>query len=645
MNTARRWYIHLVCAISLQSVTWAVIALLRNLLAGGRGTTGFIAFQISVIIIALPLFIVHWLWAQRLAERDINEREASLRGLYLYGMAGGFLGAGIANAYSLFANLFWLAIGKPKFDYYEPLENPLYYLLALLVLGALFHYQQRVLAEDAKVSPETGVSATIRRLYMFVFSAWGLTMTALAIIHLLRWIMYQFGLGMSIGFGTAYMTDEVARLLVGAPLWLFFWRQAQTRFHEPSEEERESALRKFYLYASVFISVLTVVTNATIILASFFRRLLGLESMGDIREPLPLILGMGLVWAYHAHVLRGEASREGEAPRQAGIRRLYRYLVAAVGLAAFLVGLSGDLSVLIRSLSQFFSDTLREQLAWFTAALIAGLPVWLVPWRQAQVDSLQTTPAGADERRSAVRKYYLYFYLLVATLAVLSSAVYVLYRLLSLALGERPEADLGSNLGQALAYALVGIGVWLYHGSAIREDGLASRRDETARMEKVRAVFIGLGGDEIGQALVVRLQKELPGFTPHMISLPLEGETAAASLIKIGEADLIVGQWPVAVAGGAGGTVSPEVAQAVVFSPGHKLLIPSQVDGWDWAGVERLNAESALTQTARAIKQFMEGEEIKPQRPMTVGGVIGTIIGVLLLLVLLVIPVLSYFLD
>jgi hypothetical protein len=643
MNTARRWYILLVCAISLQAATWAVIALLRNLLAGGGGSTGFLAFQIAVIVIALPLFLVHWLWAQRLAERDLAERESSLRRFYLYGMAAGFLGAGIANTYSLVASLLGQAVGASISDYSNsyrtPVETILYHLLALLVLGALFYYQQRVLTEDAKVSPETGASATIRRLYVFLFSAWGLTMTTLAIIHLLRWITYQFGRGDLIGQGIETLTVETARLLVGALVWLFFWRQSQKLFHRPGQEERASALRKFYLYASVFVAVLGAVSNATIILAAFFRRMLGLESLGDIREPLPTIIGMSLLWAYHAYVLRGEADRAGEAPRQAGIRRLYLYLVAAVGLAAFLVGFSGDLSVLIRSFSQTFSNSLREQLAWFTAALIAGLPVWIIPWRQAQLGAEALTPAGADERRSSVRKNYLYFFLFVATIAVLSGAVYILYRILSLALGDPGQGDLLTGIGQAIAYALVGVGVWLYHGAVLRNDGQANRQEQSARLEKMRLVFIGMDA-QFGKSLFERVQRELPGLTPELIPLPLEKETEAAALEKIRTAGLIVAPWPIIIASEA---VRAQVAQAVVDSPARKILVPAQVEGWDWAGVDALDAESALTQTARAVKQFMEGEEIKPHRPMSAGSVIGIVIGVLLLLILFAGPVISYF--
>jgi hypothetical protein len=647
MNTARRWYIYLVCAISLQAATWSVIALLRNLLAGGGGSIGFIAFQIAVIVIALPIFLVHWLWAQRLAEREAGEREASLRRLYLYGMLGGFLGAIIANTYTLVSYLFWLAVGRPgynsSYSYSTPFEDIPYSLVAIIVLGMLWLYQQRAVAADAKAAPETGASATIRRFYYFVFSAWGLTMTSLAIIHILRWIMYQFGTGVSVGQDIGYLTDEVTRLIVGAPLWLVFWRQAQSLFSGPSAEESASALRKFYLYASVFVAVMSAVTNATLLLAGFFRGILGLESMGDFRDPLPIIVGMAGLWAYHAYILRRESDQAGEAPRQGGIRRLYLYLVAGIGLAAFLVGLSGDLSVLIRSFSEYFSDTLREQLAWFTAALIAGLPVWLLPWRQAQLGAVATTPAGAEERRSTVRKNYLYIYLFIATLTVLSSAVYILYRLLSLALGERGDSNLASGLGQAIAYALVGVGVWLYHGATLREDGQANRREQATRLEKVRVALVNFGDVRFGQSLLERLQKEIPGLTPDLVSLPVDGEARDAAVANLGAAGLIVGPWPIAVHGGAGGQVSAEVAGAVVASPARKILIPAHFEGWDWAGVESPNAEAALTQTTRAVKQFIEGEEIKPQHPMSAGGVIGVIVGVILLLIFLV-NVLSYFL-
>lgn len=647
MNTARRWYIYLVCAISLQSVAWAVIALLRNLLAGGGGQVAAIAFEIAAIIITLPLFLVHWLWAQRLADREINEREASLRGMYHYGMMVGFLGPVIANTYTLLADLLWIMAGTPGLDTSynsgpSTFQDMLYNLIAVIVCALLWFYQKRVVSDDLKAASESDGFASMRRLHMFVFSAWGVSMMTMAVIHIIRWVMYKFG-GNAIpsGWGLGYLTDEVTRLIVGVPLWLIFWRQAQSLFNGSNEGERESALRKFYLYTTVFVAALSAVTNATGILAGLFRRVLSLPSEGDIRTPLPLIVGMALLWLYHAIVLKDDAARSAESAKQGGIRRLYLYLIAGVGLAAFLVGLSGDLSVLIRLFSQQFVDSLRESLAWFTAALIAGLPVWLLPWRQAQNEAVALTPEGVEARRSTARKIYLYFYLFLATMTVLSSAVYILYRLLSLMLGERGEGNLVTGIAQAIAYSIVGVFVWLYHGSSLRGDGDSNRRELAQRLKDIRIAIVDTGETNFGQALFNRLRQEEPGLNFDLFAaLSNDDEARRAITAKLGEAGVIVGPWSIVV---EGDRVHSEITRAVVNSKARKILIPMHVDGWDWAGIDVWNMEALLQQTVRAVRQWAGGEEIKAVRPMTIGGIIGTVVGVLLLLILIAIPILIYF--
>lgn len=654
MNTARRWYMYLVCAISLQSGVWAVIALLRNLLAGGKGTIAFIAFQIAVIVIAVPIFLIHWLWAQRLADRDVSEREASLRRIYLYGMLAGFLGPIIANAYDMIAWLLWIAVGKPGLDspnsYWDspsPTQSILQNLIAIIVLTLLWFYQKQVISADAKTAPEVEDSAATRRLYMFVFSAWGLTMTTLGIVHVIRWIMFQFGGSASVieGWGLGVLTDEVARLIVGVPLWLIFWRQAQSLFHGPSEAEHESALRKFYLYAAVFVGVLSAVTNATIILAGFFRRILSLPSQGDIRTPLPLVLGMILLWAFHAYILRNDEAATSESPRQAEIRRQYLYLVALIGLAAFLVGFSGDISVLIRSTSQSFLAALKEQLAWFTAALIAGLPVWLLPWRQAQLNATAMTPAGADERRSTIRKNYLYFFIFIATMAVLSSAVYILYRLLALALGEPGRGNLLSGLGQAIAYAVVGIGVWLYHGSVLRGDGETGHRERALRLKDIYIAIMDAGNAGLGELILSKLKLEEPSLNFDLISMPSAGDHEATQAIqtKLSKAGLIVTPWSITVADGTGDGVNAEVAHAVIASPARKILIPAYIEGWDWAGIDRWNVETLVLHTVRSVMQWVNGEEIKPPRPIGLGASILRTVGVIILVIIVAVVVLAFF--
>ena len=61
MSSIRRWYLFAVCAVSLQSVAWAAIVLLRGLLHPRlQADFELISVQIAVIIIGLPIFLWHW---------------------------------------------------------------------------------------------------------------------------------------------------------------------------------------------------------------------------------------------------------------------------------------------------------------------------------------------------------------------------------------------------------------------------------------------------------------------------------------------------------------------------------------------------------------------------------------------------------
>jgi len=624
MSTVRRWYIYLVSAISLQAVAWATIVLLRNLLISRLNPPPTaIALPIAVILTSLPIFLAHWLWGQRLAGKAVEERGATLRRFYLYGTMAAFLGPFTANGFDLLGTLLRAASTLDRRPYgLTSGDAVVYHLVALLVLGVLWFYHQRIVAGDAKTVPETGGAATVRRLYVLGFSAVGLIVTTQAVVYLFYWITLQFGgdvvRGTPLDVG---LTTEITRLIVGVPLWLIFWGWARRLFDGPSEEERESTLRKLYLYGAVFIGALSTVTSGTSILTGVFRHALGLPSEGDIRIPLSLIIGTGTVWAYHTFVLRDDAAKAREAPRQAGVRRLYLYLIAAIGLSALLVGLSGDVSVIIRSLGKGFGTELREQLAWFTAAIIAGLPVWILPWRQAQNRAVESGPAGTDARRSTVRKIYVYFFLFVATMTVLSSAVFVVFKVLSWFLGL--DAPTLSELGHSIAFSMIAVGVWLYHGSILRSDHRLSSREQVRHLEDLRVAVVDVGDGSFGRAVVDALKRETPELDLGLIVLTRSGAVGLGEDVErsdeeittqLAQAGLIVGPWVIAVPSGSGGAVSPEVARAVANSPARKLLAPTRSEGWEWAGVDRWSTEALVRQTVRAIKQIAAGEEVKPAR-------------------------------
>lgn len=647
MSTPRRVYIYLVSGISLQAVIWALISLLRNLLLSRLQPDRIaIAFQIAVIIIGLPVFLGHWLWGQRLAREDPGERDAGFRKLYLYGMQAIFLIPIIDSLLAAVGNLLALATGETARLADRGLtgaETIIFYLLAVLVLAPFWYYQRMIIERDAD-RPDVGTAAAVRRTYVLLFSMVGLVMTAAASISLLQWIMFQIRPGAELAVGTnSRLFYELSRLAIGLPVWLIFWRWAQRLFTGSNQEERASSLRKVYLYLTVLAATLISVTSAAFILNGLFRRLLSVASTGaggDIHVPLSLMIGMAAVWAYHAQILKHDAEALEEAPAQARIRRIYSYLIGAIGLSAFIAGVAGITSALIQSMdASAFGTGMKSLLAGSAAALLAGLPVWLLPWRTSQNEAEKPAEEGAAERRSVARRIYLYFFMLVATLTVLSNVVFIVFRILSAVLGEDPPSL--TELGQAIAYSGIAIGVWLYHGYVLREDGKRLQQDQVARLEGLQVAIIDPGDDGVGQLIMDAIGSKLPGLSA--VQLKLEGSDKKQDdfVAQLKASSVIIGPWSIKT---PGGRVSSEVAAAIEAAPARKLLYPTWTDKWDWIGVDRANTDDITRQTTAAVEQILKDEKVKPARPLSVGAIIGIIIAVLVLLLLLSVSIVSFLL-
>ncbi len=604
MENVRRAYIYLVCLASLQGVTWAVISLLRDLVVPMlKPSLENTALQIAIILVGLPVFVVHWIWAQRLAAKEEEERAALLRRVYLYGALATFIGPFLANALELLDDLLRLAAGlQPENARYEsssPLAWLIHPLIALGVMALLWLYHRAVLRRDQRAQEEESGAALLRRLYLYGWCAAGLVLVALAVIGLLRWLMAQVGIGAVI-VPLPSPSREVARLAIGLPLWLICWLPAQRLFARGKEDERASVERKAYLYLVILASALVTVGAVTTLLANGLMRLLGVwaANQSDLRPALAAMLVAGLVWAYHGVVLRRDILAAGEPATAAWVRQVYHYLVATIGLGALLAGVAGDLTLLIRALAGASAvGGTSEPAAWFTALIVTGLPVWVLPWRQAQRAATAPGPRGDDESQSLARKIYLYLYVLIATTAVLGSGVYVVSRLVGLALGVSPVGNLLSEVAQALVYSAMAVGIWLYHGGILRADGRRAREIRAEALAALRVAVLAPGDAALQRALLEGLQRELPGLALQTL------DAAAADTPRLlAQADLIIGPWPVAL------------ERAVAASPAQKLLLPARREGWHWLGQSELPVRDAVRQTARAIRQVAAGQPLTAAR-------------------------------
>ena len=71
MAAVRRWYLYLSATIGLQGFAWSLIWLLYPIFATqDQPSVTNTAFQLAALVICLPLWLIHWLWGERLARRD-----------------------------------------------------------------------------------------------------------------------------------------------------------------------------------------------------------------------------------------------------------------------------------------------------------------------------------------------------------------------------------------------------------------------------------------------------------------------------------------------------------------------------------------------------------------------------------------------
>jgi hypothetical protein len=478
----------------------------------------------------------------------------------------------------------------------------------------------------------------VRRIYLLAFSLAGLVMISWGAVDLLKLLM-QFATEVMWRSPVAHSSTK---LLVGAVVWVIHWLRLQQLFFSGDRSEERSILRKIYLYLAVFIYSVMAVSSATLLLKRLIELALGAPPADEplliqLSDPVPLMI-VGLVfWAYHWHVLRQDADQAPEAPRQAGVRRIYAYLVAAIGLAVLLTGVGGLLSILIDLLTtpaEVGLSYYREQVALFTAMIVVGIPVWLLPWRTMQ--ALAMLPAGEDttgeeERRSTVRKIYLYFYVFVAAVAVFSSVGWFVFHILTAILGADLPEDFITLVLDALVIALLATSVWLYHWWAIRRDGQLQQKDQARRLQDISVVVIDGNDGKLGQKIIRNLEQDLPGLqlnpiglTPEAIATMAAQPFSPATKQIIEMAHYIVGPWQPLVSG--------EAAQMVGGSTARKLVLPAPDRNWIWAGVKPHSMDYYARQAAIGVKQAIEGEEITPAGELDFSTVLAIIGGILLFL-------------
>ena len=480
MTTIRRIYAYLLAFAGLAMVSLAAANLAQVLIdvalnaALVSSTDRYVRDSVSLwgatALVGLPVWLLHWLWIQRTARADPDERASTLRRLYLYAVLGGAL---LVMGVSTREVLLQLMNPSPGLasagQQIDVIIRPLPFALVAVVVW-FAHW--RIAARDRAEVGEIGGSATLRRWYIYAAAFIGLLLL-LNGVRVLVEALWRAAAGASPPTGSA-IAIPAADTLVGLGIWLLHWVVLPQRLPETARrDDGVSVLRSVYLFFALAVGVIGTLLGASQLLYYAVGRVLGVERPGGVggdllsaaAGPGSAVIAYGVAWAYQRQALRRQAAVFDEAPRQAGIRRLYTYVIALVALAVLTSGVAGLLWTLCDVLfapGATTGDFWRERVALFATLVIVGLPVWLLHWHP--------NAGSADEARSLARRLYVYLSLIAAMLMVVVAMAGVVYRLLGLALGGSFGQDVATDLAHAIALASVAALVAVYHWRVLRAD-------------------------------------------------------------------------------------------------------------------------------------------------------------------------------
>lgn len=598
MKTIRRLYFYLVTIISLEVVVWGIIGLLRSIIRGSDIVNGSeaLAQALALIFVGVPIFLFHWLWSQNVSAKDIEEKTASLRAIFLYATLLATLVPAVQNLFALINRTFLstasLSVERAVIGGSQSWTDNILAIVINLLIAAYFW---NILRNEWRTLIDTENFAEIRRLYRFIWMLYGLLMViygaqqALSYAFLLR----SHVLG---GIGRETIVNAIALLGIGTPIWFFSWRILQDALPDPAE--KESVLRLGILYLLALGGVITTLTAGGNLIYILLNYLLGdgstwQDTLQRIGGPISVGLPFGVMWAYYGYWLGQQFEFDENSVRRAGKKRVYFYILSAIGLAASFTGIASlllfivDMGVDRNYLSYSrFSTSLVSALA----TLTVGLPLWLMTWRPMQAEALGEGDASEHARRSIVRRSYLYLALFAGVIGGMIAAVVLVFTLLNTALGGTDSNT--RNALDSFILLILFLVLLLYHLSVLRKDSASRSETLEAKQGEFQILVFNNEDGKFGESVQAAFEKQELKASIRVVNA---NEVTPTDV----KANAIV--LPMSLA-----MNMPKHAEAWIRSfGGSRLIVNDEAAGVFWM--------NDLEQTAASAQTLAEGQELRPQ--------------------------------
>ncbi len=634
MQTIRRLYLYSVAFVSLETVLWGAIGLLRSFISGETigGDVIRLAQALSLLLVGVPVFALHWWLAQRSALKNPEERSNAVRAVFLYATLLATMLPIAQNALAIIirslAVVFDVNFERLMLGADQTISDN---LVAIIVNGLVALYFVFVLRADWRVPPVGNAYQITRRIFRLIWVLYG---AILCILGLQQILLYSLRVWEESGIRSqALLPNGIALLLVGLPVIGGAWYTVQIGLTAP--EERFSLIRLVGLFLAVIFTATFSLLTLTISLVEVFEFALGASSqlssmLYDLAGPFSVAVPLTIVWILAVRELRAASNMVKDAfpdenhgfavhevdnltlvgglddrlgktvqPLMIGMWRLYYYLLALYGLITIFLGLYFSLQTLINVIFQSnfrWEESSRSELSGALAALVVGLPLWFINWRSVQREIAQPGELGEQARRSLFRRGFLFLVLFASVIGIMFSAGALLYQFILAWLGDpaqEMQALVVNHIKTVILFAIFGF----YHWRILRGDNVWLE----GYLSKIHAQFPVLvltpPDGEFGGTVAAALEQEAPHLpvAVHSIEEGAPDEAFSAAKAVILPTELLV---------------KPSEALRLWLQGynGPRLAVPTQTHGWHWISGHDPGLDRHARQAARTVRLLAEGE-------------------------------------
>lgn len=543
MQTLRQFYVYAVTAVTLILMALAAVNLLglgldrlftavtgEGWIQGGPDwERERLSLYLPFIVIATPIWWLHWRMAQRATHGDdaTAERRSPVRNLF-FAIVIVVTGAQLllGSLQSLLQFVIAGPLGRELQDFER--ESVVTSLAIVIVGGAIWLFHIRAWVADVREETTETRTALPVPVALYLASAIALIMLTLGAHDLIR--LAVDAVAGADRFGRWWVTplaDGASVVITGGAIWALHWPLTARLRRGPSwwGKGREGAsLRRAYLVAIPAVAALIaivylgqgvdgIVRWATDVPAGFRE-----THASRIATPLLALLAPIGIWLLHRRWLLAEPAATGYPIAPVTVARLLGYAMAFVGLALAITGgamLAGEAIQEVAGV-----DGWRRDAGWPLGLLLGGGLLWAWYWRQSR----QRLAADPETEQAATsRRAYLLLVLGGSVVALVVGLAMTVYQLLQRVLDVSDAGSLAADIALPVGMSVVTAAVVAYHGLLLRRDlavrALGGRTEGAVRIE---LVLTGPAGGDLGD-VVRALRHELPaGYAIEARTIPAE---------------------------------------------------------------------------------------------------------------------------